>query len=111
MPGVLMEPPDRLIDVALALAVNVPPQPSLALGVDATVKPLGKESLTAMEVIAPESVDGSVIVMDRVDVPPGAIEAGVNAFAIVGGAVTVRVAEAPVPVPPFVEVGPLVVLL
>jgi len=110
LPGVLMEPPDRLIEDALALAVKVPLQVLVAFGVEATVIPVGKESVKAMAVIAPVSVAGSVIVMVRVVVAPDAMDGGANALLTVGGAVTVRVAEAVVPVPPLVEVTALVVL-
>jgi len=73
--------------------------------------PAGRLSVTA----TPDCVrvaDGFVMVRVRVEVPPEAMVAGAKALAIEGGVVTVNVAVLDaVPVPPFVEVTALVVLL
>jgi hypothetical protein len=81
-------------------------------GVEATVMPLGKVSLTAIPIIAPEFVAGLVMVRVRVEVPLTGTLPGLKDFVIVGAAVTIKAAvfEA-TPVPPFVEVGAFVVLL
>ena len=101
-PGVEIEPPVRLMLVALATGEKVPPQVLVAPGVAETVNPVGKVSLTAMPFIAPVSFDGSVMVRVRVVEPVSGIVGAPNALVIVGGAVTFNDALAVNPVPPLV---------
>ena len=102
-------PPVKLMEVAFAVAVNVPPQVLVAFGVPATVMPVGNVSVTAAPVAG--SVFGLVRVRVTVVVPPTGMLVAVKALEIVGTELTVKVADAGVPVPPFVEVGAPVVLL
>jgi len=103
-------PPLRLIEVLPAVAVNVPPQPSLAFGVAATCRPDGKLSVTATPLNAVE-LFGLVMVNVMVDVPPTEVLVGEKALLILGGASTVRSADAVLPVPPLLEVTlPLVLV-
>jgi len=75
----------------------------------ASVTPLGNVSVKAMPVRA-VPVFGFVIVKVNVDVPPAGIGFGENDLAIEGGATTVVVSLAVLPVPPLVEVTAAVVL-
>jgi hypothetical protein len=97
LPGVVIEPVLKLIGEVPEL--KVPPQ--VFAGLPAKVMPAGMVSLTAMPFIMPLLVAGFVIVIVRVDVPPTGTEVGVKDFVMVGGAVTVKVAEAVPPVPAF----------
>ena len=95
-------PPERLMELALALAV--PPQLLLRLGVDATAKPAGRVSVNARPVRSPaEVVFGLLMLKVRVVVPPsGMLEAK---FAeMPGGATTVIWAVDVLPVPKLEEV-------
>ena len=76
--------------VAPGVAVTVPPHVVDAFGVDATVTPAGKLSVSAMPVsaTAPTAVFGMVIV--SVDVLPVVNVAGENDLVMLDGAVTVR---------------------
>lgn len=108
----MIEPPESVMDVALATGLKVPPQVLVAAGVEKTVMPVGKVSVKPMPVMEPESVAGSVMVMVKVVAVPDVMEVGLKALVAEGGAVTVRVAVLDAtPVPPFAEVGALVVLL
>src|SRR6266852_3631543 len=104
-------PPLRLIEVLPAVGVNVPPlHVLLAFGVAATCRPPGKVSLTATPLKA-VPVLGLVMVKVRVEVPPTEVVVGEKALLILGGATTVRPAEAVLPVPPLLEVTlPLVLV-
>ena len=102
------EPPLRLIVVAPAPVVKVPPQVFVAPGVLATCMPVGNGSLTATPVSA--VLLGLVIVRVRVEVPPTTIVVGLKALAIDGLARTANVALAVRPVPPLVELTAPVVL-
>jgi hypothetical protein len=104
------EPPESVMLVAPATGVNVPPQVFVAPGVGSTSRPAGKGSTTPTPVSATVLTPGFVIVSVRVVVPFSAIVVGANAFAIVGGATTVNVAEAVSPVPPSLELMAPVVL-
>ncbi len=89
---------------APAAAVIVPPPhvPVRPFGVAITI-PVGKVSANAIPVSAIVFATGFVIVkLSEVD-PFSATVAAPNAFAIVGGVFTVRLALAVFPVPPFVE--------
>ena len=79
------EPPLRLIDVAPAVGVKVPPQVLLWPGVLATLMPLGKVSVTPTPV-RDALPDGLVIVRVRVEVKaaPTAIVPGAKALVSVG---------------------------
>jgi hypothetical protein len=86
-----------------ATAVAVPPQPFVSpLGVATTI-PAGSVSVNATPVSAKVLADGLVRVKVRVEFPFRGTVVGLNAFAIVGGKATVRLAEAVFPVPPLVE--------
>ncbi len=104
-------PPLRLIEVLHAVGVNVPPlHVLLAFGVAATCRPPGKVSLTATPLKA-VPVLGLVMVKVRVEVPPTEVVVGEKALLILGGATTVRPADAVLPVPPLLEVTlPLVLV-
>ena len=103
-------PADRLAEPAPATAVKVPPQLLLRLGVVATTRPLGKESVNA----TPCSITlefGFWMVSVSVVVPfTGMVEAPKD-LPITGGDPTVRPAVAVFPVPPLVEVTFPVVLV
>src|SRR5713226_9079801 len=100
----------ELMAVLPAAAVNVPPQLSLALGTAATCRPVGKLSVTATPLKA-VPVFGLVMVKVRVEVPPTEVVVGEKALLILGGATTVRPADAVLPVPPLLEVTlPLVLV-
>jgi hypothetical protein len=71
--------------------------------------PAGKLSVTATPVCVIEA-DGFVMVKVREVDPPEGIEAAPKDLLIDGGTVTVKVAEAEVPLPPLEEVTLLVVL-
>ncbi len=107
-------PPDRLITPVPAVAVTVPPQVLLTLGVPATTNvalpgpPLtGSVSLNATPVRSPllgvVGLFGLLIVNVIVLVPFLGMLAGLKALLIVAGATTVTVAVAAVLVPPSVE--------
>src|SRR2546430_2305303 len=91
-----------------AVVVSVPPQ-TVALAL-ATVSPVGRGSVKPTPVRATVLPAGLVIVNVSEVVALSAIVLGLKAFAIDGGATTVRVAEAVPPVPPSVEVTPPEVL-
>jgi len=106
----VIPPPLRLMEVLPAAAVNVPPQLSLALGTAATCRPGGKLSVTATPLNAVE-LFGLVMVNVRVEVPPTEVLVGEKALLMLGGATTVTLAIAVLPVPPLVEVTlPLVLV-
>ena len=69
LPGVVMLPPDRLMLVLFAVAVRVPPQVLLMLGVLATCNPLVNVSLKAMPFSEVVLAEGLVIVKVKVVVP------------------------------------------
>jgi hypothetical protein len=78
-------PPLRLIEVLPAVAVNVPPQPSLAFGVAATCRPAGKLSVTATPLKA-VPVFGLVMVKVKLIVPLTGTLAAPKALLMLGGA-------------------------
>lgn len=103
-----MVAPARAIPVGLVV-VRVPPQ--TATEALATVSPAGRVSVNATPVSATVFATGFVIVkVNEVVVPVTTVE-GVKIFAIDGGATTVMLAVAELPVPPFVEVTLLVVFV
>jgi len=103
-------PAERLMLPEPATAVAVPPQVLFkALGV-ATTNPAGRLSVKAIPVSA-RLVLGFWMVNVSDVVPFSGMLAAPNAFVIVGGVATVRLAEAVLPVPPLVEVTLPVVLV
>lgn len=105
---VLMFAPDNAMPVGLVV-VNVPPHTG-AVPL-ATVRPAGNVSLNATPASATALAAGLVMVNVRDVVALRAIDEGLNALAIEGGATTARVAVLlVVPVPPSVELIAPVVL-
>jgi hypothetical protein len=112
LPALAMLPPDRLMLELDAAAVTVPLQVLLTLGAAATCNPVGRVSLTATPVRLTVLAEGLVIVNVRELVPLTAIEVGLKAAVIVGGATTVSVPlVAAEPVGPFVDVTVPVVVV
>jgi len=103
-------PPLRLMLVAFAFAVNVPPQLLVVVGELVTCRPEGNESLTATPVSAALLPAGLVMVIVSVEDPPTLMLVGAKLLVIVGGESTFNVAVALVPVPPFDELTLPVVL-
>src|SRR5579864_5799358 len=102
--------PDKLIVLDPAMAVTVPPPqpPAKPLGVE-TTSPAG--SVSVMPIPLNVTVPfGFVMVKLRPVVPFSGMAAAPNVLAIVGGATTVRLADAVPPAPPSVEVAAPVVL-
>ncbi len=103
-------PPDRLAEPAPATAVAVPPHVLVnPLGV-ATVRPAGRVSVNARPFSA-TLVFGLATVNVSDVLPLSTIVAAPNAFVIVGGVATARLADAVFPVPPLVELTAPVVLV
>ena len=96
-------PPDKLTEDDPAVAVAVPPQVLLRLGVDATTRPAGKLSVNAKPVSA-SPVFGLLMLKLSVVVPFSGMLDAPKDFVILGGLATVRLALAVFPVPPLVEV-------
>src|SRR5579859_7259744 len=104
-------PPDRLMMPLPAVAVIVPlPQEPVMLGVAATTTPAGKLSVKATPLSALK-VSGLVMVKLSVLLAFNTILVGLNDLVIAGGATTVRLADAVLPVPPLVEATLPVVLV
>ena len=102
--------PVRLIEPEPAAAVTVPLQVVASpLGV-ATCNPAGSVSLNAMPV-SPSDVFGLLSVKVNEVLAPTKMLDAPKALVIVGGVATVKLAEAVLPVPPFVEVTFPVVLV
>jgi hypothetical protein len=104
-------PADKLMEEDPAVAAAVPPQVLLRLGVGATTRPAGSESVNArpLKVVV---VFELAMVNVRVVVPFRGMEAAPNALVIDGELMAETVAEAVPPVPPSVEVtGPVVLFL
>jgi len=111
LPGVAMVPPVSETAPEPAVAVGVPAQVLLILGVEATTRPVGKLSVNARPVRAATLPAGFVIVkVNDVFVFSGMLGAP-NALLIVGGKAALKVAVLLTrPVPPFVEFTAPVVL-
>jgi len=103
--------PERLTEFDPAVAVMVPPpqDPVSPLGV-AMVKPLGNVSVKAVPLSAAAAFAFAIVKL-KLDVLPAGTLDGVNDWAIEGRATTVRLADAALPVPSFVELRVLVVLV
>lgn len=104
-------PPVRLMLVPPAVAEGVPPQLLVKAFGLATTTPVGNVSLNATPASATVFAAGLVMVKVSVLVPFSGIELGLKTFAIEGGATTVRLAVAVLPVPPLVEETAPVVLV
>src|SRR5258708_4831420 len=103
-------PPERLMLPLPAVAVIVPlPHEPVTLGVAATTRPAGRLSVNATP-LRELKVFGLVMVKLSEVVPFSGMLAAPKAFVMVGGEATVRLADAVLPVPPFVE-GTLPVVL
>src|SRR5262249_30840970 len=101
-----MAAPERAMPVG-AVVVNVPPQVvEVPL---ATVSPVGSVSVKATPASAVDAC-GLVMVKVKLVVALSAMPDGLKTLAIDGGAITVTLAEAVLPVPPSVEEIALVVL-
>jgi len=103
-------PPVRLTEDAPAVAVAVPPQLLLRFGVGATTRPAGKLSVNARPVAADPAL-GFWMVMVREVTPFSGMLAAPNAFWMVTGEATLKLAVAVLPVPPLVDVTFPVVLV
>ena len=103
-------PPDRLTepDPAVAVMVPLPQEPVSPLGVDMT-RPEGKVSVKATP-LSEEPALGLVTVKLRLVAPFSTMLGAPNDLLMVGGAMTVTLAEAVRPVPPSVELTVPVVL-
>jgi hypothetical protein len=88
---------------AAAVIVPAPQEPVSPLG-EAIVRPAGNVSTKATPVRATELAAGFVIVKSSEEVKFGAIVEGVKDLEIEGGPTTSKLADADVPVPPWVEV-------
>jgi hypothetical protein len=103
-------PPDKLTAVDPAKALTVPPQVFESDGVDATKSPAGRLSVNATPV-RPRLAFGLLTLNVSEVVPSSGMLAAPNDFVIEGGAATLRLALAVLPVPPLVEVTAPVVLV
>ena len=105
------EPPLRLMVPEPAVAKTVPSQSVVIVGIEATTKPAGSESVKAI----PESatvVFGLVTVKVSVVVPLSGMVAAPKALLMVGGPTTVTVSEAVPPAPlSLVVMVPVVLFL
>jgi hypothetical protein len=110
-PEAEMVAPERLTEFDPAVAVMVPPphDPVSPFGV-AMVKPLGNVSVKAVPLSAVAAFAFEIVKL-KLDVLPAGTLDGVNDWVIEGRATTVKPADAVLPVPSFVEVMALVVLL
>src|SRR5882724_7952981 len=102
--------PDRLTDPEPATAVAVPPHVLLNPFGVVTTKPGGRLSVKATPVSAMVLATGLVMVKLKLVEPFNETVAKPNDFVMVGGVATVTLADAVLPVPPFVEVTFPVVL-
>ena len=104
-------PPARVMVPLPATAVIVPlPQEPVTLGVAATTTPAGRLSVNATPLRA-LNVLGFVMVKLNVLLLFNAMLMGLNDLVMVGGATTVTLADAVLPVPPLVELTAPVVLV
>ena len=102
-------PPLRLTEVALAAALNVPPQLFVGVGLLTTCNPLGRGSVKPTPVRDVEEFELPMVKLSEV-LPFRGIDAAPKVLLMLGGNATVRFAEAVLPVPPLVEVTLPVVL-
>src|SRR5581483_240567 len=85
-PAVAIVPPVKLMLVAAATGLYVPPQVLLVIGDASTSRPAGNVSLTATPVTPPGLLAGLVIVRVSVDVLLSTMLVGAKALVMVGGA-------------------------
>jgi hypothetical protein len=104
------DPPARLTEDEPATAVTVPPQLLARSEGVATTRPEGRASVKANPVRATVLFGLVTVRVSEVVVSSGMVAAP-NALLITGGATTVSIADAVLPVPAFVEVTALVVLV
>ena len=97
------------MDVEPATAVTVPPQLLLRPFGEATTKPAGRLSVNAIPVSDTLAFGLPSVKFNTVE-PFCTTVPGAKALLIVGGAATLKVADAELPVPPFVELTALVLL-
>ena len=81
----------------------MPPQSLTAMGTAATVTPAGRLSLNPTPVIGTGLLAGLLIENVRIEVLFNGMLAGLNAFDIDAGRITLMLAVAVLPVPPFAE--------
>jgi len=103
--------PERESEAAPATAVAVPEQVLARLEGVATTRPAGKLSVNARPVSEIAFDEGFVTVNERLVDPFKGIAAAPNALVIVGGAATLKLALAVLPVPPLVDVTAPVVFV
>src|SRR5205807_1978911 len=104
-------PPERLIEPLPAAVVIVPaPHEPVMFGVAATTTPEGRVSVKATPLSA-TFVFGFVIVKLSVLFVLSGMLVGLKLFVMLGGAATDRLADAVLPVPPFVDVTAPVVFV
>src|ERR1700722_1775626 len=108
---VAIVPPAKVTVAEPAVAVIVPaPQiPAKPFGVEIT-NPAGSTSVNATPVRAIDALALVIVKVSEVE-PARPIEAAPKAFTMLGGVPTLKFAVAVLPVPPFVEVTALVVLV
>ena len=107
--GGLNIPPTNPMDDEPAIAVTVPPQELVRPFGEAKNKPLGKLSVKAIPVSAMFAFRLLMVKLNVV-ISSCTIVAGAKTLLIVGGAITVRLADVALPVPPLVELTPLMLL-
>jgi len=104
-------PPDKLMLPLPATAVIVPlPQEPLMFGVAATTTPAGRLSVNATPLSALNVFEFAMVKLS-VLLALSATLVGLNDLVMVGGATTVTLADAVLPVPPLVELTAPVVLV
>lgn len=106
VPTATVAPDSETVFEPFVAPVTLPPPQLLTLnaGVAATSMPAGKLSVNETPVSETVLAAGFVIVNVSVELPPGVVNAGVNAFAISGAVTTVSVPVAFVPTPALVVV-------
>jgi len=102
-------PADKLMEDEPATAVGVPPQPLLRPFGKSTTKPAGRLSVKPIPV-SETCVFGLLRVKFNTADPFCTTVPGAKILLIVGGAFTFNVADAELPVPPFVELTALLLL-
>src|SRR4030095_8225042 len=98
----------KLMDDEPAIAVTVPPQPLLRSLGEATTSPAGRLSVNSIPVS--DAFVGLLTAKLNKVVPFCTTVFGWKSLLIVGGAITLRVDHAELPLPPLVELTGLVLL-
>ncbi len=107
---VAMVPPANVMPDAPATGANVPPHPLVMVTGVATTMPVGNESVKAIPV-RPTVVFGLAMVNAKVELLFCGMLDGVKDLLMVGGAATVIVALAVLPLPASTDVTAVVMLL